>query len=103
MVHLEKIELIKGDATLTIPRYIDSNPELVCGLLYLDFDLYEPTAVALKNFLPRMPKGAIIAFDELNHPLWPGEMKAVLQECGISNLRIERFSFVSTVSYAAIE
>ena len=49
MVHLEKIELIKGDATLTIPRYIDSNPELVCGLLYLDFDLYEPFVTSLRK------------------------------------------------------
>jgi hypothetical protein len=35
------------------------------SLLYLDFDIYEPTAVALEHFLPRMPKGSIVAFDEL--------------------------------------
>jgi len=103
LAHLEKIELIKGDAILTIPRYIDANPEVVCSLLWLDFDLYEPTAVALKHFLPRMPKGAILVFDELNHPLWPGETKAVLEECGINKLRVERFSFGSTASYAVIE
>ncbi len=64
--HVGKVELVRGDATKTIPKYIEENPHLVVALLYLDFDLYEPTAVALKHFLLRMPKGAIIGFDELN-------------------------------------
>ena len=38
-------------------------------MLYLDFDLYAPTKAALETFLPRMPKGAILAFDELNQAL----------------------------------
>lgn len=102
--HLPRIELIKGDAIETIPQFVNElNPELVCALLWLDFDLYEPTLQALRHIVPRMPKGAVIAFDELNHPLWPGETKAVLEEIGISNLRIERFSFGSTVSFAVLD
>ena len=48
-------------------------------MLYLDFDIYEPTLTALENFLPRMPKGSVIAFDELNNPDWPGETMAFLE------------------------
>jgi hypothetical protein len=59
----------RRDAINTIPEYIENNPQLVCSLLWLDFDIYEGTKVALENILPRMPKGAVIAFDELNHPL----------------------------------
>ena len=36
--------------------------------------------IALKNFISRMPKGAIIAFDELNNKNWPGETVALLGE-----------------------
>ena len=79
------------------------NPHTIVSLLYLDFDVYEPTRIALENFIPRMPKGAIIAFDELNAPNWPGETLAVLETVGIRNLRIERFQFDTLISYAVLE
>ena len=59
------------------------------SLLYLDMDIYEPTKVALEQFLPRIPKGGIVVFDELNSRNWPGETQAVLDGVGISKLRIE--------------
>ena len=51
------------------------------SLLFLDFDLYEPTKAALEQFVPRMPRGAVLAFDELDNPIWPGETKALLAAC----------------------
>lgn len=101
--HLQKVQLVKGDATKTIPEYLNQNPHTVISLLYLDFDIYEPTKVALEHFLPRMPKGAIVAFDELNAPTWPGETEAVLEVVGIKNLRLQRFEFDTLVSYAVLE
>lgn len=101
--HIPKIELVKGDAIQTIPNYLHENPHLVVALLYLDFDLYEPTKVALDTFLPRMPKGAVIAFDELNQKLWPGETLAVLNSVGIRTLKIERVPFVPQISFAQLE
>lgn len=101
--HIEKIKLVKGDVAESLPRYLKANPHLVVSLLYLDFDIYEPTVVALKHLVTRIPKGGIIAFDELNHEVWPGETIAVMQEIGINNLRIERLPFGSTMSYAVIE
>jgi len=101
--HIPKMELVKGDATKTIPKYVKDNPHLIISLLYLDFDLYEPTKVALENFVPRMPKGAIIGFDEINMRAWPGETEAVLETLGIKNLRIKRSSFSSVSCYAVIE
>ena len=66
-------------------------------------DIYEPTKVALEHFVPRMPKGGIIIFDELNSKDWIAETKAVLDTIGIHKLKIERFSFDSHISYAVIE
>ena len=101
--HIPKVSLVRGDITETLPRYLESNQHTVVSLLYMDFDLLEPTRVALRHLVPRMPKGAIIAFDELNHPDWPGETMAVMEEVGLSNLRIEKLPFDAMPSFAVIE
>jgi len=101
--HIPRVELVVGDATQTIPEYIHNNPHLVVAMLYLDFDLYEPTKVAIETFLPRMPKGAVIAFDELGQSAWPGETLAVCETIGLRNLRIERFSITPALSFAILE
>jgi hypothetical protein len=101
--HIEKVILVKGDASRTIPAFVKENPQTVVSLLHLDFDLYEPTKVAIQNFAPRMPKGAVIVFDELNNMSWPGETVAVLDTLGLNNLRIQRFPFEPYISYAVIE
>jgi hypothetical protein len=101
--HLEKVRLIRGDATETIPKFLAENPHLVVSLLFLDFDLYEPTRVALESFMPRMPRGAIIAFDELDNPIWPGETLALLETIGIGSLRLRRVPFDPYIGYAVIE
>ena len=101
--HVPKVELVRGDATKTIPRYLKENPQLIVSLLYLDFDIYDPTLAALKHFVPRMPKGAVIAFDELNLKDWRGESIAVLETLKLREYRIERCSFGSAMSFAQIE
>jgi hypothetical protein len=101
--HVNKVKLIKGDANKTIPLFLKNNPHLLVSLLFLDFDLYEPTKVALKHFLPRMPKGAILAFDELDNPLWPGEALAMLEYHIKRPLRLERFDFDPFISFAVLD
>ena len=101
--HIGRVELVAGDALETIPAYVEENAHLVVAMLYLDFDLYEPTKVAIENLLPRMPRGAILAFDELNQKNWPGETRAVLETVGIRNLRIERFDYTPQISYAVLD
>ncbi len=101
--HIPKIELIKGDAVKTIPKFISDNPHVLISLLYLDFDLYEPTKVALEEFVPRMPKGSVIAFDELDNPLWPGETQAMLEFCDENKLRIQRLPFDPYIGYAVLD
>jgi hypothetical protein len=101
--HIQKIELVKGDALKTMPGYIKENPHLMVSLLYLDFDLFAPTKAAIETFLSRMPKGALIAFDQLGMKQWPGETLALLETVGIRNLRIERFAFQPQISYAVLE
>ena len=98
-----KVELIKGLAEDSIPRYLAKNPETVVSLLYLDVNLYEPTRAAIEHFFPRMPKGAVIVFDELNDRGLPGETLALIDTIGIRNLAIKRFSHDTKISYAVLD
>ena len=100
--HIPKIELIEGDALRTIPEFLNNNKHIIVSLLYLDFDLYEPTKCALENFLPRMPKGSIIVFDQLNQKRWYGETLALLDTLGIKNVQLNRFVSQPQISYAIL-
>ena len=101
--HLQKVYLIRGDATQTIPQFIADKSHLVVSLLFLDFDIYEPTKVAIEHFLPRMPKGAIIAADELDNPIWPGETQALLDSIGIHQLELRRIEWDPYIAYAILK
>lgn len=100
---IDKLHIYPGDATDTIPQFVADNPHLIVSLLYLDFDVYEPTRVALETLVPRMPKGAVIAFDELDNPIWPGETLALLDTLGIGRLRLQRLPWDPYIAYAVIE
>ena len=100
--HIPNIELVAGDVIETAPRYLDSHPHTLIALLYLDFDLYEPTRAALEHFLPRMPKGAVVAFDELNCESFPGETRAFLEQMGTSRFSLQRFPWDPWISYVQL-
>lgn len=97
--HINKIELIKGDANFTIKSYKEDNPELVIALLYLDFDLYEPTKNALIQLYDLVPKGGIIVFDELANKDWPGETIAFKEMFDLKDIELKRFPFHPQISY----
>jgi hypothetical protein len=100
--NIPKVELVKGDIVQTAPAFVESHPHVVVSLLFIDCDLFEPTRAALEAFIPRMPKGAILAFDELDNPLWPGETRAVLDSMGLQNLRLQRLEWDPYIAFAEI-
>ena len=100
--HIPKVEIVKGDIAQTVPKFLETHPHLVVSLLFIDCDLYDPTLVALKNFVPRMPRGSLLVFDELDNPIWPGETRAVLDQLGLGSLRLQRFEWDPYISFAEI-
>jgi hypothetical protein len=101
--HIPKVQLIRGDAAKSIPDFVKENSHLLVSLLFLDMDLYAPTKVALEYFLPRMPKGAVLAFDELDNPIWPGETTALLEKLNINGLKIQRLEWDPYIGYVVLE
>ena len=101
--HIPKVELVRGDMARTIPEFVSSHPHLVVSLLFLDADMFEPTKAAIEHFLPRMPKGAVIAFDELDNPIWPGETLGAIEAIGLNKLRLRRLDWDPYIAFAVIE
>jgi hypothetical protein len=101
--HIDKVHLIKGDVAETIPAFLSQNRHLLVSLLFMDLDLYDPTRVAIDHFLPRMPKGSVIAFDELDNPIWPGETVAAMETFGLNKLELQRFPWDPYVGFAVLD
>lgn len=86
--HMRKFEIVKGDASATIGDWMERNPSVVIGMAIFDMDVYQPTRDVLMAIRPRLTKGSILVFDELNHHLFPGETVAVAEVLGLENLRL---------------
>jgi hypothetical protein len=101
--HFPKVLVVKGDFEETSRKFLEDHPHLIISCLYLDFDIYAPTKTAIERFAPRVPKGGVIVFDELNEEAFPGETIAVMETMDLKKLRIQRFSFEPRISYAGVE
>ena len=101
--HMKKYELVKGDASKTIDKYLADNPETVVALAYFDLDIYTPTKKCLEAVKEHLTKGSLIGFDELCYHDFPGETLALKEVFGLDKYRITRSPFSSTSSFIVIE
>ena len=101
--HIQKFELCVGDAVKTIATYFIEHPETIIALAYFDFDLYYPTKKCLQAIRPRLVKGSVIGFDELNDNDSPGETQALMEVFGLNNIKLQRYRYASRVSYFIVE
>jgi hypothetical protein len=99
MQQFEKIHLVQGDASKTIPAFVKDNPGLVVSLLICGTDIYKPTLAALKHFYPLMPKGGVVLFGAVGFGDNPGETRALQEVLGIGNVKLERFPFATKWNY----
>ncbi len=60
-----KIGLVEGDAVDTIPTFVQEHPELVVSMLICHCGMYNATRTALKHLYPRMPKGSVVLFRDI--------------------------------------
>ena len=100
--HMSRVEIVEGDATKTIDEYVKKHPELIIALLYIDFDIYKPTKVALEKLAPLVCKGGIIAFDQIHYDKFAGETKALKEFFDLNQIKIERFYFDPFIGYMVI-
>ena len=93
----KNIELVKGDITKSVPKYLEKHPELRISLLNIDTDIYEPAVTILEYLFPRIVKDGILILDD--YGVFPGETKAVDEYFKNKKIEIKKFSFSKTPSY----
>lgn len=101
--HIKKNQVVQGDATVELQKYLSGNPHTIIALAYFDFDIYQPTKTCLELVRDRVTKGSVLAFDELNDEDSPGETKALMEVFGLQNIRLQRFRYASRVSFFVVE
>jgi hypothetical protein len=88
--HIRKWHLVKGDVSRTLPSWLEENQHVVVAMAIFDMDVYKPTRDALELIRPRLTKGSLLVFDELNCPHFPGETLALLEVLGLGNVALRR-------------
>ena len=96
---LKRFELIKGDASKTVPEYLERHPETIVSLAYFDFDIYQPTRDCLEAIRGNLTKGSVVAFDELNHRDFPGETLALKEVFGLDRYKLVHTPYSSARAY----
>jgi hypothetical protein len=89
--HYRNFSLIEGDVVETFPGWLADNSHAVVAMAIFDMDVYAPTKLVLETIKPRLTKGSVLVFDELNCPHFPGETAAVIETWGLNNLALRRF------------
>jgi hypothetical protein len=96
-------EIVRGDASRSLPEWLEAHPETVVAMAYFDMDLYAPTRDCLEALGPYITRGAVIGFDEVGHPGWPGETVALREVRGLHNVRLQRTRFAGAPSFFVAE
>ena len=65
-----------------------------------DMDIYKPTKEALKAIKPKLIKGSLLVFDELNCSEFPGETKALAEVLELNNLKLNHYSHQPSCAWA---
>jgi len=98
--HIKKYDLIQGDVCKTVPKWLDANPYAIVSMAIFDVDVYEPTKIALESVLPRLTKGSVLVFDEINCQHFPGETLALQEVLKSNNIRLRRHPHQTFCAYA---
>jgi hypothetical protein len=101
--HIQTTEVVKGDASVTVPEYLAAHPETIVAFAYFDLDIYAPTRDCLAAIGPHLTKGSVIGFDELNHAEFPGETAALKETLGLDRFAIRRSPLGSYPAYLVVD
>jgi hypothetical protein len=72
-------EVLKGDATKTVPEYLTANPETIVALAAFDLGLYEPTKSVLQSIKAHLVPGSVLLMIHLTRKDLRGDGRAFLE------------------------
>jgi hypothetical protein len=97
--HVQKGTLVAGVLPDSLSAYLLKHPETVVALANFGLGLYEPTLKLLEAIKPRLTRGSLLVFEDLNQATWPGETKALFEVFKASEIRINRSPYCPHLSW----
>ena len=94
--------LVKGDLPSSVENFLDDHDETIVAMANFGLGLYEPTLKILQAIKPRLVKGSILVFEDLNQATWPGESKALFEVFDMSEHSLERLPYCPHISWIRI-
>lgn len=101
--HVANSLVIAGVLPDKLLDYMSEHEETVIALANFGLGLYEPTKKILETIKPRLIKGSVLVFEELNQANWPGETKALFEVFEAKNITLKRFEYAPHLSYFIYE
>lgn len=100
--HVAKGILVEGELPGSCARYLDEHQETVVALANFGLGLYEPTVELLRLIRPRLIKGNVLVFEDLNQATWPGETRALREVFSPGEVSLHRVPHCPHISWARI-
>lgn len=91
IVHIHKLDL-----RTELNAFFERNNYMQFKLIFLDAGQYDIVISCLKNFWPRLTSGGIMVFDQFNHELSPGEIRAVREFLPDAKIKTLPFCWMPT-------
>lgn len=97
--HVRNAWVVPGDATAGLTSYLAQHPETIVALANFGLGLYRPTLDLLSLIKPRLQRGSVLVFEELNQANWPGETKALYEVFSPREISLRRLPICPHLSY----
>ena len=97
--HVKNSSIIEGEADIQFEKYLGEHAETIVAMANFGLGLYQPTLKLLSLIKPRLQKGSVLVFEDLNQTNWPGETKALFEVFSPLEIQLQRFPFCPYISF----
>jgi hypothetical protein len=100
--HVGKGQIVQGHLPESVQGYMQQHPETIIAMANFGLGLYEPTLEILKAIKPRLQKGSILLFEDLNQSTWPGETRALYEVFEPYEITLHRVPYCPHLSWMKV-
>lgn len=100
--HVSRGLVVEGVLPQSVSGFMRDHPELIIALANFGLGLYEPTLEILKVIRPRLQKGSVLLFEDLNQATWPGETKALFEVFAPHEISLQRVPYCPHLSWMLV-
>lgn len=101
--HVPRASIVDGELPSSCARYLEEHQETIVALANFGLGLYEPTVEILRQIKPRLVRGSVLVFEDLNQATWPGETRALFEVFGEQRFRLNRVPYCPHLSWVQVD